>query len=152
MFEKREFVKYEFLKMWFLLKNETLKMWILSKMTISKCEFCENYYVQNMNFWTNQDFCPSVGFKLTDTFYCCLAWKPRALIGTERMDWGSNWHDSTPGGHRPCTRPVEAEVIHLWLSRWDLKIGLLLKSDFEVGPISAEDWVALKMYSTFNAN
>ena len=98
-----------------------------------------------MNFWINQDFCPSVGFKLTDTFYCCLAWKPRALIGTERMDWGSNWHDSTPGGHRPCTRPVEAEVIHPWLSRWDLKIGLLLKSDFEVGPISAEDWVALKI-------
>ena len=46
-------------------------MWILSKIRFQECEFCqkwrfskceffENYYVQNMNFWINQNFCPSV--------------------------------------------------------------------------------------------
>ena len=81
----------------------------------------------------------------TYTLYCYLVWKPRALIGTERMDWGSNWHGSTLEGFRPCTRPIVVEVNHRLLSRWDLKVVLPLKSDSEVSPISKEDWVALKM-------
>ena len=32
-------------------KNETLKMWILWKMRLSKCEFCQKWDFQIVNFW-----------------------------------------------------------------------------------------------------
>ena len=39
-------------------KFDTWKMWILWKMRVSKCEFCDKWDVENVNFWINWSFLP----------------------------------------------------------------------------------------------
>ena len=57
-----ENIKNLMFKKWVnFVKNETLKMWIFWKMRLWKCEFCEKWNFENMNFWMNWGFLPQCG-------------------------------------------------------------------------------------------
>ena len=50
--------------------NESLKLWISWKIRFWKCEFCEKWCFQNVNFWINCGFLPQCGM-YTELFTHC---------------------------------------------------------------------------------
>ena len=88
------FVKYEILKMWFLWK---MRLW--------KCEFCQKCKFENVKFWINQDFCPSV-IRKRMKIHTILWWRislglTRRLLNPRNCAWIQIISIITSVGHEP---------------------------------------------------
>ena len=103
-------------------------MWILWKIRFWKCEFCEKWYFQNVNFGINWGFlpqcvCPGNGQSLNCHISVSVEKWLRFTI------YGENWHKLPPG---KCTIISTLALICSAMYALEKGVGVLRASKFQL--------------------